>query len=434
MLLLEEGISQQVSLQICVKDSITTNELVFSSVWIQRTRTGELTGLQGCATLKGIEPEDTIEVSYMGYEPQLIFGLDLLKKSLEIGLVPKSFDLASVVVLPPPERGGRRLVKKTIKRIDQNYIQRRVSREGRYTEITEDESVGVVEASQAWILAQQQAYPQRNYVRRAFREFWQNNLDASYGESSRLAPKIFRNYNSQYFKYYTSLDEKCAIRAARYYTGEKRKASPLMMEGPLNLLSLDKVKYQTDCLDPRLVSKYTYNLTSSVVFQEDTCYMVSFKPKKYTKRLKMPWGSKPRFPILAGHIYISKATLTILRIEYELHDVSDQYAIGEPWQEYPLSCRVQVIYRKLKNGFAADRIEVVQRILFEDVVYNITRKLELLGPSGNFGNVPGIIAEIRDGFPYKLRTLKVPEMQNVDWNQFIGDGSLKTLGIDWANN
>src|SRR5690606_23371250 len=111
-----------------------------------------------------------------------------------------------------------------------------------------------IEVNEAIIQVDYSKCPMKSGLKSSFRSFWKNQ---STFKSSESYGNIF--FYAQYFPVFISPKDHIYIRESRVSTNHSTFGiEPSPYGGPVDLLALDKVKYQYDFLDKNIQSDYDF--------------------------------------------------------------------------------------------------------------------------------------------------------------------------------
>ena len=344
-----------------VIDSLTREPLVYATVSATDYGCGaESTDMSGRATITCGEPGATIVVSYIGYQSRTIaLGR---RNAITVDLQTVPYDLGSVLVTSEKVSiDPAALVKRAISNIRANYSQQPEQFPATYTEsFRVNDSLYMETTAQTRI--SYSAYPAKNYVAPGFKKYYGNNYRRPYPVLDTTGKHV-RLGNPFFFKYYADKEDTVLVESIKTteYGAEERYR--LTTEGgPLGLLALDKVKFQSDCLDKKLVNAYRFELTSVLESGDDLVYVVAFRPKAAFQVKRIKWNEKVKYPILSGRIFIRKGTAAIDRIEcqFAANGKLYSYQLHEGWQVFPSSTTLEITYGRKSDEYLIDTIRVKQ--------------------------------------------------------------------------
>ena len=205
------------------------------------------------------------------------------QQSLLIKLNPSYIPLDEVTVSSVSMNySGKELIKLAIKNIKKNYESEKTSLNFFYREKVKQNDT-IILANESLGVIQYTKYPQKNYVRKSWRAYWDENFADNNQPRNPTCKKYIAFGTPQFFKYYNTLHDHC-------YVTNFRKSDPQLVEqiypsvkgGPLALTSIDKVKYLADFLDPSLQDEYEFVRKEATYIDGTLCIAVGFKPVSYT--------------------------------------------------------------------------------------------------------------------------------------------------------
>ena len=344
-----------------VIDSLTREPLVYATVSAADYGCGvESTDVSGKATITCGEPGAEIVVSYIGYQTRTIpLGH---RNTVTVGLQNVPYDLGSVLVtsekvaIDPAE-----LVKTAISNIRANYSQQPEQFPATYTESFRVNDSLYMETTARTRIAYS-AYPAKNYVRAGFKKYYENDYRRPYPVLDTTG-KWMPMGNPFFFKYYADREDTVTVKALTTVEyGAEDRYRFTTQGGPLGLLALDKVKFQSDFLDKHLIGKYRYELATVLEVGNDLMYVVAFRPKENFKVETILWNEKVKYPILSGRMFIRKSTVAIERIEcqFAANGALYSFQFKEGWQIFPSSTTLELTYGRNGKTYSVNTVRVTQ--------------------------------------------------------------------------
>ena len=351
---------------VIIEGKITDNKgepLPYASIYLKNNKIGTASDELGKYTLRiknfnGLKKIDTLKVSYIGYKEYLNA---LYINSNHYVVNPKLIEsisiLEEVVVSVNQKRiPAEDIIKKTISSIKHNFNQKEVVLSGFYRElIKEDEKW--IELNEAAINLDYNNYPQKGFIKKAWREYWDRGATSSY---AKTYGDVFRH--SQYFPYYTSSFDKAHIISSRVSLNQSKYGKePAPLGGPMDLVSLDKAKYLYDFLDPKLVKYYIYNLKREEIIDGKSYYVLNFKPRNsYLKSIAHRWDKKFNEAVYVGQIYILKENFSILKFHFQFSTDSN-FGIYQRSIFFPDFLSAEVNYQNFNGKQILKNISIKQR-------------------------------------------------------------------------
>lgn len=254
-----------------VRDSQTRRPIAYASVFIDQAEVGTVTNVDGGFILK-IDKDLGVthfSISHLGYRSARYRVTDyVLGDRHEFLLEPTTVLLQEVVIRPSDARS---LVEQAIAKITSNYPDRNYRLTGFYREAIKQRR-DYVSISEAVVEVDQTPY---------------------YPNSSADRVKIVQGRKS----------------------GDVKRMDTLIVKlqgGPHVSMLLDIVKNPNVLLDKEFLNYYTYEMVDLVKLEDQTNYVVEFKP-----RATLP------YPLYYGRLYISTDKLAITMAEFSL-DISDK--------------------------------------------------------------------------------------------------------------
>lgn len=432
--LLTKGLAQE-KLIIQVLNVENDQGIAFANVYFSSSDLGKTTDLNGIAVFNKAdlsEKDESCEVSFIGYVTQKIPILLFAEDTIVVRLTSALVNLPEIQVSSTSNKlNGRELIEESIKRIEENFPQLAFQTEGLYREmIYENGHCSWI--NEALLVMDYQPYPQKSYVRKSWKAYWNEQF---YDEwlPFRQYRKTLPGGHPQFFKYYNSIEDKvCIISTRKSENLIQEQLEPELWSGPLGLTAADKVKFQADFLDPKLLDKYEYTRGAALLLDSIVCIAVNFKPVELSQRVHQMWQEKISFPLFAGTVYLDVENFAVVRFECTIANpkTMDIYQISDPWQIFPASIEVSVDYRKF------DKVWLPRQLIIEQVLegkssekWNFSNhfriKRELFFNPGGSKKLKGI--EFRDIHRANLRDFPVAYQPEI-WEDFFRRGHYPAIG------
>lgn len=361
------SIFSQTKISVVVSDSTTNLPLPFALVYLKSSGLGMSTNFQGEANLmlkdKKIS-EDTLVISYVGYEEKRLPINCFENQSVKVSLVTASKEFPAVDVVYKKPIPLKKILKNVLKNTKENYSESDVGFEGFYRELIKENDQYTI-LNEAIVNLYYTGYTHNSIDLKMYKK-WQ--YDDSYAFEYKWS--WFDGFPIQF----NSINDKASIVAAR--TSETSSNSNLdfsITGGPLSLTAKDYVKYRYDFLNPKTFSNYKYEKRESEIVNGENCYVIYFSPKEANKRVIFNHIRKNQNSIYVGNMYIDKKSFAVVRIKYQL--VSD-FDYGFYQNRVPLDYQVTVDYKKAEsNKWYLNKIALQQTRL----IYNAkTQKRDLV--------------------------------------------------------
>jgi len=243
-------------------DSATKQGLPFVNIKYGNSNLGTTTNIDGEFTISSSYLIDQLEISYLGYYPQIIhLKNNILKKEILIKLDPKTYDLEEVVILP-----GKNPAEQIIKKVVENR------------DINNPEKM--------------QSFSCKTYNKMIFtigRDSAQNAGGEAYKKN-----KLEKNLESHHLLLIETVNEKQFIQPQKY--NEKIIASKVSgFNDPIFSLIASQVqefsfyneyfelldKFYVNPINKGSFKRYLFILEDTVYNEKnDTTFIISFRPKK----------------------------------------------------------------------------------------------------------------------------------------------------------
>lgn len=339
----------QNELNIIVYDSISLEVLPFANAILEDSGRGNSTDLNGFCSIEldqFTRPDEVLACSYIGFKTKRINLKPSIIDTLKIYLMPEAVFIEEVTISGKLEQiSGEELIKLAVKNIKHNYSSKSLRLKTFYREkLYENEKL--IELNESLNEIYYTGYPQKNYVGKSFRAYWDEK------QNNKLKGSLLYIGFPQFFKYYNTADDKCYVETKRISDNlSKHNTSSYILGGPLALTAMDKVKYLADFVDPNLKHKYEFTRKNALLIDSILCVAIGFKPKIATK-VKQPWDKKIKYPLYSGTIYISKENYAVVKFECQFarRNKTIMYQIEQPWQIYPNTMTLEVNYDQIENG------------------------------------------------------------------------------------
>ena len=367
--------------------NVKGEELPYASIYLVHSKVGAVSEENGNFTLKIPEGNsfrklDTLIVSYVGYDLKKIpiyFNNKVLL--LNVTLQASPIQLKEIIILPGKEYTPEEIVKRAIKQVKKNYCREQVLMNGFYRELIKENDKWV-ELNEAAIMLTYIPYPQKGFIRKALRNYW---------DTYWSGPGFFNGGNvfmySQYFEYFTPLEEQARILSSRVsHNYSQLGFEPDPHGGPMDLVAIDKIKYLYDFLDPNLTKEYHYALSGQSSFEGEQCYVIDFYPN--VSYLKKPVGhslnKKMKTAIYSGRMYITINDFAVVNFQCQF-SADANFKGYEKRFSFPEYVMLNVNYKKYNNYRILHKVEVENRITkksarYGNITYTCFRSLYLSMP------------------------------------------------------
>jgi len=346
----------QSELKVLVFEKDTKTTLAFASIILEQNNIGYATDIDGFALLriKDSIKKDVLKCSYIGYKEKIINLTFPKKDTLKIYLESEHVSLDEIIVTANIDSSnGEGLIRKAIDRIEVNYRKELSNLETFYEEKVY-KNKKLIELNQSINTIIYDGYPQKRYAKRGYKKHRKFDTFDEYKVLISKNPKAkLLLGNPQYFKYYNSAKDQAIIKTKRISDSQsKEEPIPTINGGPLALTALDKVKFLSDYLDPKLLDKYDYVRKGSKIIDDQRCFAIGFKPKSRKKVHTQRWDKKIEFAIYSGTLYISKEDYAIVRIEstLEINESIEHYKNNRSWQVFPNTISALIEYTKSNDN------------------------------------------------------------------------------------
>ncbi len=419
---------QHRSITVTVTNTSVSEPIAFANVWLKGLNTGAATDVNGVASIsipQGVI-SDTLVCTFIGYDRQTLPVHFEQASTINVVLTP-TYTLLSEITITPDRSDNidaKQLIKEALKKknIKRNYSTDQQNILVGYQEIIEEDGAYIT-FNEAIANVIYDGYPLRVSHKRGFRNYYSpENRQSNYSKRDHNKEKeSLLSWNCQFFRYYVEPKEKCYIIQARHSDNHSAHGlSVIMAGGPIEVLTMDKVKYRYDMLDPKVVDKYIYTVANTLIIDGNEVYVISFKPILDKSTKKFGYRNRVNDALLAGTIYLNKEDIAITKFEAQLY-ASTVYNDGRSWQEFGQSNSVVVEYKKsLDEKYHIDKIVTIQQYSSDryESSYQVTRQLNVLDIGAEFKDY-NVIAESKLGhFSHHLRNVITPPYDRQDWTTY----------------
>ena len=189
---------QRNDIHIQVVDSVTSTPLPFSNIYLKYSGVGGSTDFDGKLALKKdkIQAEDSLVISYVGYQKkQLFFKRDSLQQ-LIVYLTPSNKYLKEVVVDYKKPLKAEQIIKKALKNTKQNYS---TSDEilNCYFRETIQENGTYIQLNEAFTDIYYTSYPQKKLDRKIWESWYNDELYTFDLEADYVFYALLKDFNTQ---------------------------------------------------------------------------------------------------------------------------------------------------------------------------------------------------------------------------------------------
>jgi hypothetical protein len=262
----------------------------YASIFIPGKSSGTMANSEG--TFELILPAnskvDSIIVSSVGYDQEIITSDHFLTGPVEVKLDPQTTLLREVIVRP---EDPMKLINDMLERKGENYSKKPAMYKAFFREASKQND---------------------NYI--------------------SLSEAVIDIYKTSYLT-----EENDLVRLVKGRRGSNIHESELVnlvVEGGLyNNLQLDIMKYGVSFLDPEYFSNYAYNLQKVITFNDRLTYVISFN-----------FRANIQLPGFDGKLYLDKSSLALVRTEFHLSESSLGQAYSMLVKKVPPAFRIKPKY------------------------------------------------------------------------------------------
>lgn len=373
LLILAPCLSFGQDLSILIQDAKTKVPLPYANIYFKKLGLGASTNRAGLAylDLTKLLDQDTMVISYIGYDlKELPYTKQVNETLFKVDLVSSTELLTEVVIesvqAPKPEK----VIRKAMRNKGENYAAEALIHEALYRE-TLQENGKYIQLNEALTKTYYSAYTNSRLNSKLWRDWYYEESYAFATNNNSNTRPLPQDLNAQQ-------DQQIILAARHSKNWSQYDVEMLLMEDPFLLFAFDKIKYQYDFLNPRLLNHYQFKQERTEVINGEDCYVISFIPKA-----NKAWDSsrRNRNAIYIGRMYFTKASFALIRCQYKLAvDRKGTFFEGN----MPLDYQVAVHYKKQGALYALDRIQlletkkVAEKSNGESVVHTTTKSLFIL--------------------------------------------------------
>ena len=305
-------------------DDETSEPLPFATLAIKNKSKGTVTNNNGDFGMKITSDlfNDTLSVSYMGYEGRAIPVRKAFGNNLTISMKKEFISIPEIII---KSQNPQEILYKTLKSISKNYGNTPAFMTGFYRE-------GVMRKSEL------QTYSEA--ILQIYKSAYSGTL---FGDQI----KVFKSRKIEN----SDRSDTLAIR---------------LKAGLSTCLELDGAKNDFDFLRRESMADYSYRITDIVTYDEESAYAIEFEQHENVDQ-----------PLFKGTLYINTADYGILDAEFEInprqiHKMKSTFisATTRRYDTWPVSVKYSVSYRKMNNRYFLNHVR-------GDLVFVSSRKKKL---------------------------------------------------------
>ena len=296
----------------------------FATLAIKNKSKGTVTNNNGDFGMKITSDlfNDTLSVSYMGYEGREIPVRKAFGNNLTISMKKEFISIPEIII---KNQNPQEILYKTLKSIPKNYGDTPALMTGFYRE-------GIMRKSEL------QTYSEA--ILKIYKSAYSGTL---FGDQIKV-------YKSRKIEN-TNRSDTLAIR---------------LKAGLSTCLELDGAKNDFDFLKKESMADYSYRITDIVTYDEESAYAIEFEQHENVDQ-----------PLFKGTLYINTADYGILDAEFEInprliHKMKSSFisATTRRFDTWPVSVKYSVSYRKMNNRYFLNHVR-------GDLVFASSRKKKL---------------------------------------------------------
>lgn len=308
------NVSAQHSKTITLQDAETSMPIAGAFFAYDTLQFG-VSGADGSFTLLLQAETLALQVSHLAYG-DTILRIPPNGTSMVLSLRPESIALPEIKVSDQVYRKFRdpkSLLKMALKAVEDNYVTTDSYAIGRYREtiLHDDCPASVAEGVFEYRLS---PYGEKHSHRKAWDAGWDRRY-ASYPRPFSKGGNLFFDH-AEGTQHYPAVNDAYRPIKTRY----SNLRAPLerynvFTDGPLDLVTLDKVRLGYDFLSPKKLRDYEYSLIDSAFVGGEYCYHLTFRPASDEPTAYHALSKVPRVAAFSGDIYVSIRELAIVRYE-----------------------------------------------------------------------------------------------------------------------
>ncbi|MEM6379877.1 MAG: hypothetical protein AAF705_16890, partial [Bacteroidota bacterium] len=290
---------------------------------------------------------DTIVISYIGYDlKEFPFAKQKAGNQLEVNLSTSTETLTEVVIeyVNPPK--PEKVIRKAIRKTDENYSNQALVHKVLYREILKEDDQ-YIQLNEAITKTYYTAYPQKKLDSRIWQDWFYDESYAFDIDGNRYFYPLLKDFN-------TKQDQQMVLASRHSENLSQYGIETVLIGDPLLLFALDKIKYQYDFLNPSILNRYQFKHEQEESVNGEDCYVISFYPKESKRRFRIDQSRKNRNAIYIGRMYITKASFAVLKFQYKLA-VERDFGFFE--NKMPLDYEVKMSYKKQDGIYMIDQID-----------------------------------------------------------------------------
>ncbi len=305
-------------------DDETSEPMPFATLAIKNKSKGTVTNNNGDFGMKITSDlfNDTLSVSYMGYEGREIPVRKVFGNNLTISMKKEFISIPEIII---KNQNPQEILYKTLKSIPKNYGDTPALMTGFYRE-------GIMRKSEL------QTYSEA--ILKIYKSAYSGTL---FGDQIKV-------YKSRKIEN-TNRSDTLAIR---------------LKAGLSTCLELDGAKNDFDFLKKESMADYSYRITDIVTYDEESAYAIEFEQHENIDQ-----------PLFKGTLYINTADYGIFDAEFEINPrlinkmkSSFISATTRRYDTWPVSVKYSVSYRKMNNRYFLNHVR-------GDLVFASSRKKKL---------------------------------------------------------
>jgi len=318
-----------------VVDSENNASLIYANIGIANNKIGTISNQEGEFILKipAKYKNDSLLVSYIGYETKRLALSEIFDNQLVIKLKPFFYQIGEVSI---NSNRATELLEKAFEKIPQNYYTEAVNFQAFYREnITENKKpVQLIEA-----------------VLKIYKGSYTDKGDKDQMKliKGRQKKDVFPSRLWDYLFFIQGTYEALQSDIIKY-----RKKFISVSQSPYNFLKKKHFRY------------YHYSLTEQIDETGRGIYLIEFLPKSKQKRA-----------VYEGRIFIDKQTLAILGMQYwffperinrtaVLNDETERFLNENSIETKSVDFYCEVFYKPYRNKWILSNVKIVYQFLFAD--------------------------------------------------------------------
>jgi len=288
--------------------------LAYANIFLNNNRIGTSSSVSGYYTfnISNIKYKyDTLIVSFLGYKTERIHVIieGIQKQNIVLKETIENIETISILA-KKPKYTAFQIIKKASKNVKSNYVNNTVIQEGFYREKLKENGI-TLKINECAFDLKSTAYPSPKFSKKSFHEYWNDvfNNNLEYRDFSQF---------SQFWPLFITTDDKVNIiesKASNECSSLDNKYSKIgdPYGGPIDIISLNNIKYKLDFFNPKLTKRYNYKIIGIKYIDSNLCYVINYERKDSLDFIYWHnYGKKVRYTLFKGEIVIRKTDFAVM--------------------------------------------------------------------------------------------------------------------------